>query len=596
MRKRHTTRTNESLRRAFMLSAIAAALRRGVRAEPKRFAVLAALAIAAAALDVLPLLLLSRAVDALTSKASTSSILLLVTCLGLAYAAGWAVRAVLGRISFVFERRIGVALRTEFAELEMGAPTLSHYDEPEARNRLFALRGKSYALEQWYGSFIASATALIRLTAMFAVISLAHPLTLILVPLAICPTIAGYVRGILIERSELASSESRRAAAALFGDGTSRAYAKDIRMLQLESRVRADHAAASGASYRTIRASRVRMSAVSLAGWAVFCGGIAVFIHFSTASTPGGIVLVGSALMQMSAIVSLLATELPYLQKWTQVSDDLTWFEEYTSSDEAKSDTVPKGVLEFSDVSFTYPRASEPSLVGASFRATPGSTYAVVGINGAGKSTLMNLIGGLYVPQQGTITIDGTPLTDLSAQAYRLHLTGAFQDVYHFPLTVHEYLDVANTSSDESRGSIRQALESAGLTSAIQALPDGINTRLAGINTPGAELSVGQWQRLALARSNIRATPDIIILDEPSSALDAPAERALFQTILNHAHRQREAAITFVISHNSDPTEWADQVIVLDGGRIVEQGTPQQLLEHDGVYAELRALRLEGHP
>lgn len=216
------------------------------------------------------------------------------------------------------------------------------------------------------------------------------------------------------------------------------------------------------------------------------------------------------------------------------------------------------------------------------------SIVAIVGVNGAGKSSLIKLLCGFYRPTTGQITVDDIPLADIDLTAWRQRLSGSFQDFARFELPVRETVGVGDLSHVDDRDAVASAIARAGAADVVDQLPDGLETQLGRV-FDGVELSGGQWQKLALARASMRSLPLLLILDEPTAALDARTEHAVFERYAARAEAVDVAggAITILVSHRFSTVRMADHIIVVDNGRIVQQGTHDELMRAGGSYAEL---------
>jgi ATP-binding cassette, subfamily B, bacterial len=252
--------------------------------------------------------------------------------------------------------------------------------------------------------------------------------------------------------------------------------------------------------------------------------------------------------------------------------------------------------IELRDVWFRYGPDQPWVLRGVSLDVPHGLATALIGLNGAGKSTLVKLLCRLYDPTRGSIRWDGVDLRDLSVAQLRDRIGAVFQDYVSYDLSAAENIGLGDVASLGDRTRIRDAAARAGVGEVLDALPNGYDTMLSreyfdGDEAAGVLLSGGQWQRVALARSFMRLRRDLLILDEPSSGLDAAAEHEIHRRLRRH----RADTTSVLISHRLGAVRDADQIVVLAGGRIVERGSHDTLLAADGEYARLFRLQADGY-
>ncbi|MDB6088530.1 MAG: ABC-type multidrug transport system, ATPase and permease component [Gammaproteobacteria bacterium] len=251
----------------------------------------------------------------------------------------------------------------------------------------------------------------------------------------------------------------------------------------------------------------------------------------------------------------------------------------------------PEDGIRFEDVSFTYPEAEEPALEHITLHLTPGTSVALVGENGSGKTTLIKLLTRLYAPTSGRILLDGRDLAEWDEQALRERIGVIFQDFTRYQMLVGENVGAGDERYFEDEPRWREAAAKGMASEFIDTLPAGYQTQLGKWFKDGRELSGGQWQKIALARAFMRTRADILVLDEPTAAMDAQAEADIFE----HFRQLAKERITILISHRFSTVRMADQIAVLDRGRIIERGSHEELMQLNGRYAHLFALQARGY-
>jgi ATP-binding cassette subfamily B protein len=251
----------------------------------------------------------------------------------------------------------------------------------------------------------------------------------------------------------------------------------------------------------------------------------------------------------------------------------------------------PEEGIRFEDVSFRYPGAEQAALQHVTLHLKPGSSLALVGENGSGKTTLIKLLTRLYQPTSGRIFLDGQDLAQWDEQALRERIGVIFQDFNRYQMLVGENVGAGDERYFEDEQRWRDAAEKGRASEFIDTLPTGYQTQLGKWFKDGRELSGGQWQKIALSRAFMRTRADILVLDEPTAAMDAQAEAEVFE----HFRQLSQDRITILISHRFSTVRMADQIAVLDRGSIVEHGSHEELMKLNGNYAHLFTLQARGY-
>jgi ATP-binding cassette, subfamily B, bacterial len=529
---------------------------------------------------------------------------LLVAALGLAgsAAATWFLRTVGVRVQRRFRDKVTIALESHVARLQASVATIAHQERPELLDRLAVLRDQVFVLDHMYMSVFTTAGWILRLGVTVALLMSVHP-ALALLALCALPTVLTSGWRPAVERTaEERGAPANRLARHLFVMSTTAAPGKEVRLTGIGPRLVRQRRTEWERWYTLVSRARWGSAVWHTLAWAVFGAGYVgaiVFVAVGLRASAGDVLLVLAAGARLSAYVSATVGEIGFLRGiWMDGSRRLAWLEDYAAALVAPADLpVPERLtrgIRFEHVSFAYPGTDRLVLNDVNLDLPAGTVIAIVGENGAGKSTLVKLLCKLYAPTSGRILVDGVDLARLPAQEWRTRLAGAFQDFFRFELAARHSIGLGDVPRVDDEPAVRTAVHRAGAGDVVDRLPDGLDTQLGPTWPDGVEVSFGQWQKLALARGFMRDEPLLLVLDEPTAALDAQTEHALFDRYAAALKNTADGAggrISILVSHRFSTVRMADHIVVLDGARVVETGSHDALMAEGGSYAELYLLQ-----
>ena len=351
---------------------------------------------------------------------------------------------------------------------------------------------------------------------------------------------------------------------------------------------------------RLVRVRRLALQRTLLNGGAALAAAAmvgAVLLVLTDAASDGRITVADAAvaivaLQQLSVRIRGVTTATGGLRSSAFFLDDFDRFCGMRGSEvhEPAARALAPQPLRIENVSFTYPGTDALVLSDVSLEIQPGEIVALVGVSGSGKTTLANLVAGLYRPTSGRITYGGTNIGELERSEYRRSLAVVFQDYVRYSMSARDNITMSDLTRLEDESGAAQAARRAGISAVIDELPSGYDTMLSRDYEGGADLSVGQWQRMAVARAFFRDAP-ILVLDEPAAALDAFAEQALFERLTELVAGRS----VLMISHRFSTVRLADRIVVLRDGRVTESGTHEALMALAGTYAQLFSVQAKGY-
>ncbi|MBF9131103.1 ABC transporter ATP-binding protein [Plantactinospora sp. S1510] len=485
---------------------------------------------------------------------------------------------------------------------------LRRFEDPDFLDRL---RMAQQTGQDTPNQIILTALSLVRtsitMVGFFGMLLVVGPQMAWIVVLGAVPTFVGEVR--LARRRvqttlDITGLERREMFyAQLLGDV---AAAKEIRLFNLgdhlRQRMNRDRRSINGLHRRMDR-----WTLLTQGGLAVLAAGIAAAgLFWAVRSAVTGTLTVGDVSIFVAAVATVQTSLGTLATGLAAGHQHLLIFERYLEVVGAAPDLplvespqpLPplREAIVLRDVWFRYSDDHPWILRGVDLTIAKGRAVALVGVNGAGKSTLVKLLGRFYDPTRGSILWDGIDIRNVPVEALRERLSGIFQDFMHYDLTVRDNIAFGDLAAARDEHAVTRAAERAGIHQTLAGLPSGYDTMLTRLfaddtNHAGVVLSGGQWQRVALARALVRDGRDLLILDEPSSGLDAEAEYQMHHRLREH----RAGQTSLLISHRLGAVRDADAIVVLDDGVVVEQGDHDALLAADGHYARLFTMQAEGY-
>lgn len=520
-------------------------------------------------------------------------------------AATWFMTTISTRLQRRFRDKVTIALEAHVARLQASIVSVAHQERPEYLDRLSMLRNQVFVLDHMYMSLFTTLGWLLRLAVTLVLLAWVHPVLLLLGVFALPTAIASFWRPDVERKAQERGAEAERLSRHLFNLATTAAPGKEVRVIGIRDRILRDRREAWERWYGPIANARWGTALWNALAWAIFGGayaGAVVFVTWGIHASAAQILLVLAAGAGLAAYVRAAVGEIGFLRGfWADGSRRLAWLEDFAAKEaaagELKSPATLHDGIRFDHVSFAYPGASRLALEDLSVTLPRGAVVAIVGENGAGKTTLVKLLAKMYEPTSGAILIDGVPLSRIAASDWRARMSGAFQDFFRFEFRARHTIGLGDLGRLEDEPAIVTAVERAGAGDIVAGLKFGLDTQLGPTWPNGADLSFGQWQKLALARGFMRDDPLVLVLDEPTAALDAETEHALFERYAAAAHSEKSGngRITILVSHRFSTVRMADLIVVLDGARLVEVGTHEQLVANHGTYSELYNIQAAGY-
>jgi ATP-binding cassette subfamily B protein len=521
---------------------------------------------------------------------------------------GWVLTALGAVEAMGLSDRIATFRTGQLIRLISGVPGLEHLERPDYLReveRLNTNRRQLAAAPRQLLSNLSSTARIITLLALLASVSW----WLLLLPLsAVPPLVADRFAKRVTKAAEDDMASDRRLAEMIFGLATESGSAGEIRAYGLGEHLTAEHRRLTEALDRRGSREALQVLAIQSTGWLLYSGALMAAIAFVVVRAAHGDLSLGTVLMAVSLIrrsrnqLASAASGSGALVSTLTTADRLFWLQDHAAAEAAKAGkgAAPTRLVDgisLQSLTFRYPGTDRAVLDGFDLTIPAGATVAVVGENGSGKTTLAKLLLGMYRPDSGAITVDGQPLEDIAPEAWRARTTAAFQDFSRWHASAVESIGIADVARVDDEERAGTAMRRAGAEDLAGQLPQGLRTEVGSAFTGGHGLSGGQWQKLALGRAMRRDEPLLVVLDEPTASLDPQSEHALFE---RYAETAREAgdrcgAITVLVSHRFSTVRMADLIVFLEGGRVAEVGSHDELVARGGRYAELFEIQARGY-
>ena len=511
------------------------------------------------------------------------------------------------QLALRLENNVTMSLESRIMQLTSEVAGIEQFERPEYLDRMEILRERGWLLGRSMYILPMNVADLLRAAATFYLLASVHPLLICLAAFAI-PSIFVDLRSDKVLRAvEEGNADTMRRARHFYELGINPSAGKELRVFGIGNEIFKRHRREWNRMYKEEISAQKTASAHAIAGWLSFAFGFVLVLAFTTWRVLNGNASVGDLVLVFTLAAQVnretrVSVEMMHWIRWVaQVAKHLLWLERFrnnsfdsSSTDIKTPDEITKGIS-LREVTFSYPGTDRKVLQDISLDIPPGSSLAIVGENGAGKSTLVKLLFRFYRPTKGAIYLDGCDIADYSLEEWRKACTAAFQDFFHFELLARETIGIGDIELIEDSSYIERAVTAADANDVILRLPNGYETQLGTRWEHGQELSIGQWQKLALARTMMRLRPLLLVMDEPTASLDPQTEHSLFTRQANAAKLSTSGAISVIVSHRFSTVAMADYIVVLDKGKVIEQGTHKALMENGGLYSELFTIQAEAY-
>ena len=604
------------------------------RASPGLTAFMCVTTVVSAALAPFSVYGVKLAVDAVTQQTSVVPGLVIIAVVLLCTAVSGAIA---GPTGDTLDDKVFLYVHDDLIRLTAGLPGIGHHEHPALADRVALIERDAYSLVGVWRMFsmIGAIAGSIALVTMLATVS---PWLILLLVLALGVTAIQAFGHVQLEKLWKDHEKFRRLGERVIDVLSTITAGVEVRAFGLSRPLLGVAAESHEARHRPWEAVSKRFAGWGVIGWTAYGVGFAAAVVWLLGRAAAGDATVGDVTLLVLIGPQVNTTAQSITSSYTLIIDTITVFSRYQwlrdharEHDWSESTVTPPARLtegiRFDHVDFAYPSAEaaaadgDPPGTGSSGTGPSGakstgtggaprtaltdvdlvlpagSTVAFVGDNGAGKSTLVKLLARMYDPTSGAIRIDGTPLSEIDPVAWRERVSAGFQDFASLEFLASETVGVGALASSGDRGLVDSAVDIGQARAVVSGLTKGLDTQLGTQFDGGVGLSGGQWQRLALARAFMRTSPLLMLLDEPTAALDPEAESLIYTQYGETARRlaSETGAVTVLVSHRFSTVRMADLIVVVAGGRVAEVGSHAELLAKGGRYAELFDLQAKAY-
>jgi ATP-binding cassette subfamily B protein len=511
-------------------------------------------------------------------------------------------------VQSAMEDRVEGSLNRELLAITTGIPGLEHHERPDVADRLAVIREESRYLKYGATTLAGAIAVAVGSITVLALLIVVHPLFILLPLLGVVRVWCAGRAGRLRLRAMEATADRHRMIDMLTDVAKSPRHGLEVRTFRLGDFITERLALLHSQRDEPRWAAAKRAAGIDVIGRIVsvlgYGGAIGFVVWLSTQGTvgPSEIIMVVLLVPQVDRAAAELSNSSNELTWALGTVTNFRWLRDYARShaptgELSRAPSRLETGIRFSDVTFSYPGMQRPSLASVDLFLPAGRTVAFVGDNGAGKSTLVKLLARFYDPTSGTIEVDGQDLRQIDPESWRRAMSAGFQDFVKFEFATREVIGIGDLPRLDDRAAIEHAVVRADAKGVVEHLPSGLDTQLGSRFSGGVELSGGQWQRVALARSFMRNDPVLLLLDEPTAAIDPESEYALFDRF---AAASAETAantggITVLVSHRFSTVRMADLIVVVEDGGVVEVGSHEDLMAAKRHYAEMFELQARSY-